>query len=81
MLSDEMVNVTNVMQNTARGSEKLHGAMDEIDQISEQVSENTNHVAGEVNKQNDQMHEVKVSIRELGKLSNELLEGLCAFKI
>ena len=81
MISDEMVNVTNVMQNTARGSEKLHGAMDEIDQISEQVSENTNHVAGEVNKQNDQMHEVKVSIRELGKLSNELLEGLCAFKI
>lgn len=81
MISDEMVNVTNVMQNTARGSEKLHGAMDEIDQISEQVSENTNHVAVEVNKQNDQMHEVKVSIRELGKLSNELLEGLRAFKI
>lgn len=81
MISDEMVNVTNVMQNTARGSEKLHGAMDEIDQISEQVSENTNHVATEVNEQNDQMHEVKVSIRELGKLSNELLEGLRAFKI
>lgn len=81
MISDEMVNVTNVMQNTARGSEKLHGAMDEIDQISEQVSENTNHVAAEVNEQNDQMHEVKVSIRELGKLSNELLEGLRAFKI
>ena len=55
--------------------------MDEIDQISEQVSENTNHVATEVNEQNDQMHEVKVSIRELGKLSNELLEGLRAFKI
>lgn len=81
MISDEMGNVTNVMQSAARGSEKLQCAMDEIDQIAEKVSENTNHVAAEVNEQNDQMHEVKIRISELGKLSNELLEGLRVFKI
>ena len=81
MISDEMVSVTRVMQDTAQGSEKLRSAMDEIDRISEKVSENTNHVADEVKEQNDQMHDVKVSIRELGKLSNEILEGLRAFKI
>lgn len=79
-ISEEMSNVTRVMNDTTKGSEQLQNAMNEINQIAEEVNGNTSHVVNEVQDQNLQMNAVRENIAELGKVSKELMDGLSVFK-
>lgn len=81
MISDEMNNVTQVMKSNEQGAMKLQNAMNEIEVISEEVSQSTDNASRQVGEQDSQMHDVKGDVKELAKLSRELIESLSVFKI
>ena len=59
----------------------MQAAIETIEEIAGEVSENTENISDAVNEQSDMMYRVKEEISELAQISAELSEGLKVFRI